>query len=115
MSVWEHSNFQPCTLVSNTWSPVTRLLRDRWAVVDDDANAEDQQPQASSKRPKAGKEPAQLLSGREEGQGQAAEVFGGLTAGLDGLIDPKSGKGKSGPSSHGTSSKVSIPARPKLT
>lgn len=114
-SVREHLDLQPSTLIFYAWSIVTRLMHDRWAVDDDDANAEDQQPQASSKRPKAGKEPAQLLSVLEEGQGQAAEVFDGLTAGLDGLIDPKSGKGKSGPASHGTSSKVSIPARFKLT
>lgn len=80
----------------------------RWAVDDDDAKAEDQQPQTLSKRPKAGREPAQMVAGREDGQGQAVEVFDGLTAGLDGLINPKSGKGKSGPTSHGTASKVSI-------
>ena len=89
-------------------------MPDRWAVDDDDANAEDQQPQALSKRPKTGKEPAPLLSGQHEDKNHAVEVFDGLTAGLDGLIDPKSGKGKSGPASHGTSSKVSVPAKPKL-
>ncbi|KAK9821370.1 hypothetical protein WJX74_005382 [Apatococcus lobatus] len=79
--------------------------RSRWAVDDDEFNTEDQQTQqASSKRSKAGKESTRSDAKQEDGTSK--EVFDGLTDGLDGLIDPQSGKGKSGPAAHATSSKA---------
>ena len=81
----------------------------RWAVDENEATGEDQSAQRDlSKRSKLGKQPAHSGLKQEDDQGQAGESFDGLTASLDGLIDPKSGKGKSGPASHATS-KVSAP------
>ena len=99
------------TLQSHICLSATMLGPCRWAVDEDEANGPDQSAQqTSSKRSKPGKQTAHSGLKQEDDKGQAGEGFDGLTASLDGLIDPKSGKGKSGPASHATS-KVSASKR----